>query len=91
MLGTVNLHFGSRVLAEQDLVADFDVRLAQGAVVQDLAVADSDHFAFHRLLFCVVRDDDPANGLLFAFQALHQDTILQGSNFHEYFLHSWFK
>jgi hypothetical protein len=88
VLCTVDLHFRAGVLAEEDLVADFDIRLAERAVIQDLAVSDCDHCTFHGFFFCVVRDDDPTNRLFFAFQALHKDAILQGSDFHEFFLHS---
>src|SRR5690348_16263543 len=40
-----DLHGLARVLAEQDLVADLDGHRADLAVVEDLAVADGQHFA----------------------------------------------
>jgi hypothetical protein len=46
------------------------------------AGADGDHFAFHRLLFCRVGDDDAARGLLVGFQATDHDPVVQGTELH---------
>ena len=37
VLFAVDLHFGARVLAEEDAVAHFDVELANRAVLEDFA------------------------------------------------------
>ena len=66
----VKLDLGTRVLAEQDAVARLDVERADPCrPPAPLRVADSENFAFDRLLFGAVRDDDPALGLLFFFDA----------------------
>jgi hypothetical protein len=55
----------ARILPEQDLVADLDVEGDLRAVLQDLAVAGGDDFAFLGLFLGRVGDDDPAlRGLL---------------------------
>src|SRR5205814_7864105 len=82
VLFTVDFHFGARVLAEQNRVAGFHVELANLAVLENLAVADGDDFAFDRLLFGGVGDDDPALALLFFLDPLDDDAVLQRSNGH---------
>src|SRR4026208_482155 len=52
----------ARVLAEEDLVPDPDVEGDLGPVLQDLAVAGGEDFAFLGLLLGRVGDDDPALG-----------------------------
>jgi hypothetical protein len=54
----VDLDFGSAVLAEQDLVADFHIERTDLAVFQDLALADRDDLAADRLFGCGVGDHD---------------------------------
>src|SRR3954469_7322197 len=76
MILAADLDFGSRVLAEKDGVAGLHVELADGAVLQPLAVADGDDFALHRLLFGGVGDDDPALGFLVFFESLDDDAVL---------------
>lgn len=76
MLFAINFDFRARVFAEEDTVADFDVRLGKGAVVQDFAVADSDDFAFNGLFFSSVRNDDAARSFLFCFNPFDKDPIL---------------
>src|ERR1700733_5112558 len=79
-LFAVDLHFRAAVLAEEHAVADFNVQLANGTVLLDLAVADSDHFSLDRLLFRRVRDDDATLALLLFLDALDDDAILQRAN-----------
>src|SRR4051812_31754084 len=55
----------TRVLSEQDLVADLHVEGDLGPVLQDLAVSGGEDFAFLGLLLGRIRNDDPAlRGLL---------------------------
>src|SRR5438128_7736492 len=56
---TVQLDFRAAVLPEQNTIAGLDVERDQFALFA-LAGADSDHFAFHRLFFRRIRDDDAA-------------------------------
>src|SRR5262245_519406 len=59
----VEFDFAARVLAEEDLVTDFDVEGRELAVVVDLTLADRDDFPFLRLLLRRVGNDDAAFGL----------------------------
>src|SRR5262249_18515897 len=67
---------------EQDAVALLDVERQELAVLAHLALADRDHLALGRLLLRRVGDDDPALRLLFLFDPLHQNPILQRTDFH---------
>src|SRR5512133_3330794 len=82
----VHFYAGARILAEQDAVADFDGERTHFAVVHHFARADRQDFALIRLLCGVVGNDDPAGGLAFFLNALHDDSIVQGTDFHGYFL-----
>src|SRR6266571_5938075 len=53
----LDLDFRTAVFAEEDTIAGLDVQRDQFALLA-LASADGDDFAFHRLFFCGVRDDD---------------------------------
>jgi hypothetical protein len=64
MLFALELDLASRILAEQDLVAGFDLGRDQLAVFV-LALPDGNHFALLRLFLCRVRDDNSALGFLF--------------------------
>src|SRR4051812_31912237 len=57
---TVELHFGARVLADEDLVALLHFERAQLAVVEHLAVADGNDFGLERLLFRGVGNEEAA-------------------------------
>src|SRR5690606_99604 len=81
-VGAVELHFGAAVLAEQHLVADLDLRRAQAAVVQGLALADRDNLALDRLLGGRVRDHDAAGGHLFFFHTLDDHAVEQRLDIH---------
>src|ERR1700679_3754508 len=78
----VHFHFGSAVLAEEDLVADLDVERANFAVLQNLALTDSHDFAEDGLLGRRIGDDDAAWGLTLLFFALYDHTVVKGSNLH---------
>src|SRR5262245_50844305 len=82
MLFAVDLHFGARVLAEEDSIAGFDVELANRAVLENLAVADGDDVALDRLLFRGVRDEETALGLLLLLHAAHDHAILKRPDLH---------
>ena len=64
VLFAVELHFGARVLADEDLVARLDLERADLAVLVDLAVADGDDLGLERLLLGGVGDEEAAGGLL---------------------------
>src|SRR3954468_21384532 len=81
-LVAVDLDGRARVLAEQDLVAHLDVDGGDLAVVVLLAGADGEHFALVGLLGGGVGDDDAGGGLPLFFQALHDDAVMQGTQFH---------
>src|ERR1700733_5483097 len=78
----VHLHFGSAVLAEEDLVADFDVERPNLAVLQDLALADGNDLAEDGFLGRRVRDHNAARGFTLFFFSFHDHTAMEGSNLH---------
>ena len=72
-----DLDFGSRPLAEQNLVASLDFQSDQLASFVTSACANSDDFAFLRLFLGGVRDDDAASGLGFRFNATNDDAVMK--------------
>src|SRR5258707_7409101 len=66
---TIDLDLGARPFAEQHAVARFDVGRLDLAVLAAQAGADRDDVALHRFFLGVIGDDDPAFGLLLAFDA----------------------
>src|SRR4249919_3669026 len=79
---TVDLHFGARPLAEQDLVAGLDVQRRDLAVIGAAAGTDGDDFAFLRLFLCRVRDDDPAGGLFISLDTADEDAVMKRPESH---------
>src|SRR5262249_22537660 len=73
----------ARVLADEHLVACLDVERPKGAVLHELAVADGDHLRLERLLFCGVRDEQAASGLLLLLETLGEDSIMKRTNLHD--------
>src|SRR5271170_3731153 len=78
----VDLDFGARPLAEQNLVALLDVEWGQLAVFIATARASRDDLALLRLLLGGIGDDDAALRLLLAFQATNDDAVMQRTKFH---------
>src|SRR6478752_9789832 len=79
---TVDLHFGARPLAEQDLVAGLDVQRRDLALFGLGATADGDDFAFLRLFLGSVGNDDPAGGLVIGLDAADEDAIMKRPETH---------
>src|SRR6185369_7644581 len=75
----VELDLGAGPLAEQHAVAGFQVDRNELATLVAAAGADSNHFAFLRLLLGGIRDDDPAFGFLFGVDAANDDAIVKRS------------
>src|SRR5688572_1351840 len=73
-------HVVAVVLAEQHPVADLHFGFAQRAVLEDLAVANGEHFALDRLLLRRVRDDDPSRALFFFLHTSDHDAVLKRAN-----------
>ena len=82
MLVALDLDLGARVLAEENAISDLDLEGADGAVLQDLAIAYGEHFTLQGLLFRRVGDDDAPLGFLFFFHALYDDAVRQGPELH---------
>src|SRR5580693_994441 len=78
----IDLHFGTRPLAEQNAVARLDVEGNQLARLVAGAGADGDDFAFLRLFFRRIGNDNSTLGLFFAVEALDDDAIMQGTESH---------
>ena len=76
VLGAVHLGLAAGVLPEKDAVADLDVEGHEFATVEPLAMTNGDHFAFLRLLFGGIGDDDAVpRGFLF-LNPLHHDAVV---------------
>jgi hypothetical protein len=82
VLLTFELDLGTRVLAEEDAVADLQLEGADLAVLQDLAIANREDLSLERFLLGGVGDDDASLGLFFFFHALHDDAVRQGPELH---------
>jgi hypothetical protein len=79
---TVDLDLGARPLAEQDAIASLDVQRDQLAAVIARAGADGHNLALLGLFLGSVGDDDTTLRLLFAFKALDDDAVVQGTELH---------
>src|SRR5512147_3241888 len=77
VLLAIDLHFGAAVLAEEDVVADFDVERTNRAVFEDLALAHRDHLAADRLLGGGVGDHDAAGGLGLGVEPLDDHAVMK--------------
>ena len=82
----VDLDLGARPLAEQNLVAGLHVERRELAAVVASARADSDDFAFLRLLLGGIGDDDPALGLFLTLETSDHDAVVQRTKAHDLFL-----
>src|SRR5262249_34969487 len=79
----VDLDLGTRVFAEQHLVADLDVERRHLAVVTDLALAGGDDLALLGLLLRRVGDVEAALRLLeVLLEPLDEDAVLQWPDLH---------
>src|SRR6185369_1990854 len=79
----VELDLGAGPLAEQDAVARLHVERMDLAALIARAGADGDDFAFLRLFLCGVGDDDPAAGLFFFLDTLHEDAVSKRTKRHD--------
>src|SRR4051794_22464855 len=82
VLDSVDLDLLAAVTADQDVVALLHQQRMQLAFVVNLAGADSNHLALHRLLFGRVGNDDSTLGLLFLGDPLDEQAILQRLDLH---------
>src|SRR3954453_7155717 len=78
----VDLDFGARPLAVQDLVALLDIERSDLAVLAAGARPDRDDFALLRLFLGGVRNDDPAGRLGFLLKRLDHNTIMKRPETH---------
>src|SRR5262249_29076963 len=74
---TVELDLGARPLAEKHAIARLHVDGDELAAFVTASRANSDDFAFLRLLFGGVGNDDAAFGLLFGVNAAHDNAVVQ--------------
>jgi hypothetical protein len=68
-----------RPFAEQNTVADLDIERPNGAGLVTRTGADCEHFALDWLFLCSIRNDHAAWSLLFRFDALYQNSVMQRS------------
>jgi hypothetical protein len=78
----VNLDFGARPFAEQDLVAGLDVQRGDLAIFGLGAGAGGDDFPFLGLFLGGVGNDDAASRFLLGLYAANQHAIVQGTKAH---------
>ena len=78
----LDLHFGARPLAEQDLIAGLDVERGERAVFRASSAADRYDFAFLRLFLSGVGNDDPASSLGLGLDPADQHAIMKGAKVH---------
>src|SRR6185369_7576229 len=78
----VDLDFAPRVLGQQDLVAGFDLQLAQRPVLLHLAAAHGHDPGFQWLLPGAVGYVEAARGLLLLLYPLHQDSVVERPDLH---------
>src|SRR5829696_2911118 len=78
----VDPHLGAGPLAEQHAIARPDVERRQLAVLVAGARPDGHDFAFLRLLFGGIRNDDAALRLLIRLDAADDDTVMQRTKLH---------
>jgi hypothetical protein len=71
-----DLDLYAAVLAEEDLVALFDVNRNNRSVLTNLALADSDNTAALWTLLSGIWEDDSPAALLFRSESLYDDTVL---------------
>src|SRR4051812_16952805 len=87
-LFTIELDVLTRILAEQDHIARFDIERDARAAVFDRAAAGGDHRAALRLFFRGIRDNDSAALLLTFVVATNDDSIVERSDIHKVNFHS---
>src|SRR4051812_29503610 len=82
VLDAVDLDLAARILGEEDLVPGLDVELAKAAVFLQLAAADGHDQRLDGLLLGGIGDVQSPGGLVLFHEALHQDTVVEGSELH---------
>src|SRR3954463_13663696 len=82
VLLTIELDFLAGILAEEDLVARFDIERDSLAVVLGLALAGGNHLALLRFFLGGIGDDDAPHLLFAFFDALDNDAVVQRSDVH---------
>src|SRR5260370_41278249 len=77
----VEFHLGAGVLAEKDAIAGFYIDFGALPGVEQTAAADLDHFGLLWFLFCAVGHDYPAAHGFSLFDAVHEHTGVQWTEF----------
>jgi hypothetical protein len=85
---TIDFDFGARPFAEQDLVALFDIEWGQFASLVAAAGANRNHFTLLGFFASRVGYDDATCRFGFSARALDDDTVMQGTKFHDATLRS---
>src|SRR5690606_13927344 len=78
----VDLDFSAAVFAERNLVADLDVERTDGAVFENLALADRDDLALDGLVGRGIGNHDATRGGTLLLPALHDDAAMKRTNLH---------
>src|SRR5260370_34966264 len=83
VLFAIQLDVAAGIFSEKDAISDFDVEWNQLPIFQALALPYGDNFAFLRLLFGRVGDDDSASNRFLLLDPFYGNAIVEGSNFTE--------
>src|SRR5262249_21701571 len=75
-------HFVAGVGGEQDAIAFLDLEGGTLAVVQPFAFAEAQHLALFRFLARRIRQNDAAGRLLFRFETLDHDLVIERDDCH---------
>ena len=78
----VDFDVAARIFTEKDFVADLEFEDHNVSLIVTLSFADGDDFAFLRLFFRRVRDDDAALNLFLFLEPLDNDAVVEGTNIH---------
>ena len=81
-LFALDANLGSAVLAEEDLVANLEVTGTHMSTFEDLALADCDNCSVNGLFGGRIGNCDAPRGGAIFLQALHDDTVMKGTNPH---------
>ena len=77
----VDFDFGAAVFADEDFVADLDLKVDGFAVLVFFAGAERDDLGLLRFFLGGIGNDDAAADLFFVFDELHEDAISDGFDF----------
>src|SRR5215470_14144398 len=86
MFDSVNVDFGTRILAEEDFVVDLDLHGNYLTIFIKFSFPHPNDPTFLRLFFGGVRDNNTPFGLFFFLNSLDDDAVLKRPDLHAFLL-----